>query len=112
MAKLDLDEVHRLIRTEKDPAALQAKLRAAIEEAHPVPAFRRGERILMHEFERRFKDRFCGGVEPAFRQWPVMVIWDEVDGELLLCLGITADGEKLPGEVAQKFSPVSRDSEK
>lgn len=48
--------------------------------------FQDGEVILMHEFERRFKRAYCGGVEPHYLQWVVRVEVDRV-GNVTLRLG-------------------------
>ena len=83
MSKLDLDAVTALIREEKDPAALQTKLTAMIEEAHPVSPFRDGEIMPLYEFERRFKKYFCGNVEPVYQQRQVKVLIDQKQGLML-----------------------------
>ncbi|HWP58992.1 MAG TPA: hypothetical protein VNL14_13955 [Candidatus Acidoferrales bacterium] len=83
MSKLDLDKIRDLIRTEEDAEILQEKLRAMIEEAHPVPAFTDGEVMPLYQFEARFKKAFCCGNETRFAQWPVRV---NVDGEGRLSL--------------------------
>ncbi len=83
MSKLELTAIEKLIREEKDPAALQAKLAAMIEEAHPAPAFEDGETMPYYEFEQRFKKAFCGNVEPRLQQHQVRVILHPQSGLLL-----------------------------
>lgn len=78
--KLDLDEVTQLIRTEENPVTLQEKLKAMIEEAHPAPIFRVGDRMPMHEFLARYQERVCGGVVPIFYDRVVMVLSNDPDG--------------------------------
>jgi len=79
MTKLDLDKIRDLIRTEDDAAVLQEKLRAMVEEAHPVaaPLFANGEVMPMHQFLSRFQEKLCDGVVPRFYECPVTVIANE-----------------------------------
>jgi len=83
MAAIDVEKITELIRTETDPAALQAKLVAMIEEAHPAAPFKDGEIMPLYEFERRFKKYFCGNVEPVYQQRQVKVVIDPVEGLML-----------------------------
>ena len=59
-----------------------------IESNFPRPAFKDGEVILMHEFQRRFKRAYCRDIEPHWAQWPVMVRIDG-RGNLSIQLGKT-----------------------
>ncbi len=85
MSELSLDEMAELIRSDITPAALQAKLKAMIEEAYPAkPApFRDGEIMPFHEFERRFKRAYCGEVEPFYSQHKVQVVVHQTEGLIL-----------------------------
>lgn len=83
MSKLDLDTMTALIREEKEPAVLRAKLTAMIEEAHPVSPFMDGEIMPFHEFERRFKKFFCYDVEPIYLRRMVKVVIDPAEGLML-----------------------------
>jgi len=97
---VELAAVEKLIREEKDPAALQAKLREMIEEAHPAPVFKDGEVMPLHEFERRFKRSVCAGVEPAYLQWQVLVRVGDL-GRLTVDFG--------PTESARDRAPEGKD---
>lgn len=109
VARLDLDAITALIHEEKDPAALQAKLVAMIQEAHPVNPFKDGEIMPLYEFERRFKKFFCYDVEPIYLRRMVKVVIDPAEGLMLSLTPLLVFG--LEGELSRKGAKGAKEKE-